>query len=362
MRALSSAQGWQIDDMTALRRWLSRGRICHEVRGIVNETAHESAWQELTSAQLDEPFCGFPEGVPQQSLKSQCFPPRESLFVFNGKEFRETLPETLPCVFWGVRACDLAALSVQDRFFAEDPHYQHRRRQLLVVGVDCLSPCAGGFCHLVDAGPFVRDQTADLLLHQVADPLSCQINNHWQLWALTEQGVQAMADAPWARLENTVWQQRLSREPAVQALFPDHSFIAEARRCIDAGTVPQALWEQMAVQCLACSGCVNLCPSCSCYATRDVSFAVANDASVSIRRERIWDACLYDGFQREASGHNPSPTPGARMQRYWFHKFSEQFVPAQGRIGCVGCGRCDRVCPGVIGASDVARRIVNAAL
>ena len=110
------------------------------------------------------------------------------------------------------------------------------------------------------------------------------------------------------------------------------------------------MWETLAIQCLSCSGCVNLCPSCSCFTTFDVG------QPQGIVRERVWDACLYDGFQREASGHHPSPTPGARTARYWFHKFSPHFIPQQGRLGCTGCGRCDAVCPGVIGAKAVLTR------
>lgn len=48
---------------------------------------------------------------------------------------------------------------------------------------------------------------------------------------------------------------------------------------------------------------------------------------------------------------------GQRVQRFWFHKFADAFTASAGRYGCVGCGRCDRVCPGGIGVHGVMQRV-----
>ncbi|HLD65755.1 MAG TPA: molybdopterin-dependent oxidoreductase [Pseudomonas sp.] len=121
---------------------------------------------------------------------------------------------------------------------------------------------------------------------------------------------------------------------------------------LNAGTIDATTWESLGLRCLGCSGCTSVCPTCSCFAPLDQPTGDEGQ-----QRERVWDSCLYQGFQKEASGHNPSATPGQRVQRFWFHKFADAFKADAGRYGCVGCGRCDRVCPGGIGVHGVMQRV-----
>ena len=97
------------------------------------------------------------------------------------------------------------------------------------------------------------------------------------------------------------------------------------------------------------------CPSCSCYAVEDVK------TETGFIRERFWDSCLMEGFQKEASGANPTRASGRRVQRFWFHKFSDDIASRMGdSYGCVGCGRCEVTCPGSIGVHSVMEAITNA--
>lgn len=332
---------WLVEDIDALRVHLAAGREFHEV---VADDGAPPAWTRTAPA---ERRFGGPVGLPQEGLKDRFFAARENLFVFDGEVFRETLPGVAPRVFFGVAACDAGALAVHDRFFAADPYYRARRDTALIVGIDCVTPCTGGFCEVVDAGPFVRPRGVDLILHPRAD-------GRWLLLAPDERGERAVSGLRLPVADAALPARRRARETEVVAAFEDRAWMRPAIARIDANAVERTLWESMALQCLACSGCVSLCPTCSCYATRDLP-----EADGGVLRERFWDACLYEGFQREASGHHPAATPGTRLHRYWTHKFARAFTDELGRIGCVGCGRCDRVCPGVIGAGDVLRRIAN---
>ncbi|MFA7524363.1 MAG: sulfite reductase subunit A, partial [Acidithiobacillus sp.] len=81
-----------------------------------------------------------------QALKPLLFAPRETLWTSaagsdGGITFHPEIPEALPTAVIGVRACDLAALRLQDQHFLEgpspDPHYGIRRRNLFLVAVHC---------------------------------------------------------------------------------------------------------------------------------------------------------------------------------------------------------------------------------
>ncbi len=337
-------KAWYLDSPQHIRDHLKARRRVFEPRRDGTGAVH---WLEAGDAPFDS---GLP--LAQYSPKQFFFAEREKLFAFDGTEFRETIPEVRPAALFGVKACDLVAIAYQDHFFREDPYYQERRRHTLLVGIDCLSPCERGFCPTVDAGPFVREGTADLSLHPPASG-----RNTWLLIANTMHGADAVNGLGLKPAEEAVIRQRTEAEAEVVRLFPDASHITEGVKKLNGGRVTPELWDRLGVQCFACSGCTNLCPTCSCFATYDRPVE-SPGSSGAFERERCWDSCLYEGFQKEASGHHPQPTPGQRVFRYWYHKFSDDYLPEFGRHGCVGCGRCEQTCLGVIGVHSIMKRIV----
>lgn len=282
---------------------------------------------------------------PLVSPKGYFFAEQENLFVFDGECFRETLPQPPPFVLFGVQSCDLTAIAYQDQFFARDPYYQARRKQALLVGIDCVTPCEHGFCPSVDAGPGVKAECADLILH-------ARTEEGWLLMVCSDKGRAAVCDLGLEQAGDADMHTRAKRIDDCIAAFPDDSHLHRGIAAINQDRVPEQQWQQLGIQCLGCSGCTTLCPTCSCYGTRDLP-----EESGDIQRQRFWDSCLYESFQREASQHNPSEEAGERVRRFWTHKFGDDFVQTFGRYGCVGCGRCEQTCPGVIGVHSVMKRI-----
>jgi sulfhydrogenase subunit beta (sulfur reductase) len=116
---------------------------------------------------------GFAAGP--QSWKRFFLPPRLRLFRArrNGLEFDvvEGGPEVPRLALLGVRACDLAAILVQDRTFLNsgrpDPHYAARRAAALIVAVQCTRP--GGTCFCVSMGTGPRAVSGfDIALTEIA--------------------------------------------------------------------------------------------------------------------------------------------------------------------------------------------------
>lgn len=338
-----------LNDLAHLQHHLAQH---YELYQIARDPQGEEAWQEGVPAD-SLPLYGQ-DHLPLASPKGFFFAQNEALYKFDGETFATIAPKLNARALFGVQACDLTAISYQDKFFKDDPYYQARREQSLLVGIDCSGPCEKGFCPLVNAGPQVATEHADLILssfaHEQQDSLS---EAPWLLIAASVKGLDSLQGLDLEKAPDNWRHLRSEFKEQVLAKFADFSYINNSIEYINDGLVPAELWEELSVRCLACSGCTNLCPTCSCYSTHE-----QNDIESKTQTTvRFWDSCLFEGFQREASGHNPSHLAAQRTERFWFHKFSDDYLPEFGRYGCVGCGRCEQTCPGSIGVHTVMRRI-----
>ena len=329
-----------LDSVERLRAHLAGGRTLYEVREDGQGGRH---WQAV-AAEDATAFVAQSE-PPPFSAKAFFFAEREAVFRFDGERFVACRPEVPAQVLFGLHACDLTAIAYQDQFFAADAHYQIRRAATLLVGIDCRHSCSHGFCTCVDSGPDVRAGSADLILLP-------RNGGDWLLLTGSPAGAAAIAGltlAPatvdWAA-ERAGNRQRVAREQG------DGHWLQAGIAAINAGQVSDETWEGLGLRCLVCSGCTTVCPTCSCFAPLERPLPDGG-----VQHERVWDSCLYEGFQKEASGHNPAALAGQRVQRFWQHKFGEGFRQTFGRYGCVGCGRCDQVCPGGIGVHAVMHKV-----
>ncbi|OUR92069.1 hypothetical protein A9Q81_17065 [Gammaproteobacteria bacterium 42_54_T18] len=334
-----------INDLQRLQQHLAKNYQFHQV---VTNSDGQCHWQQIAS-ETTKPVVHDPliYEKPQSSAKAFFFTEQEKVLVFNGEFFQETIPTPKPFVLFGVQSCDLTAIHYQDKFFKDDPYYQARRQQCLLVGLDCITPCEHGFCPTVNAGPGVKDGYADIILHPLA-------NKQWLVIEQTNKGAQALKDLVFTE---THWHYLTQRDLVLHQCekeFPDDKYITDGIQKINSDEISSEFWRKLAIQCLGCSGCTTLCPTCSCYGTR----AIKQDNN-HFSQQRFWDSCLYEGFQREASFNNPSAEAGTRVQRFWQHKFGDEFFTEFSRHGCVGCGRCEQTCPGVIGIHSVMKRLTE---
>ena len=107
----------------------------------------------------DQAYFGFNLG--QESWKKFLFPSQVPLFRAQRQEKNVTflpLPDDMPpYALIGVRACELAALAVQDRTLRHgpyaDPVYEARRQSLFIVAVNCTEADGACFCASLGTGP-----------------------------------------------------------------------------------------------------------------------------------------------------------------------------------------------------------------
>ncbi|MCF7481043.1 4Fe-4S dicluster domain-containing protein [Vibrio sp. J1-1] len=348
-----------LDSLDELRMHLLQNRALYQVVANSEQGTEDYYWQQVLAQDLPPLI----NQIPTHSAKGFFFTENEPMYVFDGKFFKETLPNVEPFVLFGVQSCDLVAIRYQDAFFEQDPYYQARRKQALLVGVDCTQPCKQGFCPTVNAGPSVRDETADLVIHLLDE-------ESWLLVVLSKLGEEALRGLDLKVASTHHRSKRWQNIAHCEQAFPDDRYLIEGIEKVSQGKVADEFWQQVGIQCLGCSGCTTLCPTCSCFGTRsitentgseDAQFSQQDNISQgnNVSQVRFWDSCLYEGFQREASFHNPTKEAAKRVERFWYHKFSIDFVPEFGRYGCVGCGRCEQTCPGVIGVHSLMKRIAD---
>jgi len=116
--------------------------------------------------------------------------------------------------------------------------------------------------------------------------------------------------------------------------------------------IPEENYRRIGERCIYCGACLYSCPTCTCFNV----FGTAKDAAG--QRLRTWDACIFEGYTREASGHNPRRDKWHRTSRRYEHKLKYDHKKT-GMSGCVACGRCLSGCPVNIGMSKFIQEITE---
>src|SRR5512132_552253 len=270
--------------------------------------------------------------IGPHTWKQHLFPPRERLFQARRRPdgrvgFDPVLPEDPKAAFLGVRACEVAAIEVQDRVFLDGPHaeprYAARRTGAFLIGVSCLEPGELCFCASMSTGPRV-DHGVDLSMVELPGVFLFE--------AGTERG--------------RIVLDRLPTRPATdeeQRRFDEGTDEARGKmgRTLDPRGLPELLfgnldhprWEAVAQRCLACGNCTSVCPTCFCSSAHEES-DLMGDASA---RMRTWDSCFSEEHA-EIHGVNFRPTTKDRYRQWLTHKGGPG-VSQDGPSCWGGCGR-----------------------
>jgi len=283
------------------------------------------------------------------AIKPYVFAPREKLWRVVRKEgrlsFESMQHELQKTAILGVRACDLAALAIQDAHFLEatyrDPYYKARREKLLLVAVNCSHAAATCFCASTGDGPEVVSGF-DILLDE--------LDEGFLLRTGTTRGAVIVADLPCEPVSSEqirqAWDQ-LQRCREQQRALPPASELAGFADKLD-----DPRWAEIAERCLACGNCTAVCPTCFCHREFD---SPALDG-VSTERWRDADSC-FNADHSYIAGQIVHPGTRERYRQWMTHKllsWTEQY----GRTGCTGCGRCITWCPAGIDFAEEANIIL----
>jgi ferredoxin len=282
----------------------------------------------------------FGYAVGQHSWKEFLFPPRTTLFQATKRDgtlaFTASDSSQERYAFLGVRACELAAIAIQDRVFLGGPGdrtYRTARRDIFTIAVNCM--VAGGTCFCVSMGTGPRATSGyDLTLTEVID----EDRHEFVFESGTEAGEHLLRALP-GRATTDDDLSRVDRIVATTSAQMGRSMDTDGIKELLYANLEHPRWDEVATRCLACTNCTLVCPTCFCSTTED---SVTLDGGEAARTRR-WDSCFTMDFSN-LHGVPVRPSTRSRYRQWMTHKLASWYDQF-GSSGCVGCGRCITWCP-----------------
>ncbi|MFH2036626.1 MAG: 4Fe-4S dicluster domain-containing protein [Candidatus Zixiibacteriota bacterium] len=297
----------------------------------------------------------FAYTVGFQSWKKILHPAHERLWdaTLEGKGFAIHTPgdDISPKALLGVRSCELEALKIHDKILMEGPHtdshYQHRRKNIFIVAVNCTQPGGTCFCASMNTGP--KAQSAfDLSLTEIMEA----DKHYFTVAAGSEIGIEILQGLPVRDASH--------EEIAIADKAMERSVKKMGRTLKTKGLKELLLenfdnphWEKISERCLTCGNCTLVCPTCFCVNVEDTTDLSGQKAE----RWNHWDSCFIKDFSY-IHGGSIRISAASRYRQWLMHKLA-YWVDQFGTFGCVGCGRCITWCPAGIDITEEADAIIK---
>lgn len=244
----------------------------------------------------------------------------------------------------GAKACDLAALKLQDQHFLEgefvDPGYQAKRQGLFIIAVNCSHAASTCFCASTGDGPEC-ETGFDICLTELEEGFLVEVGSDYG-----------------EKIVQTLNLRTVTPEQSHEAERQTARVIESQSRELQPITLNQLQskrfhpqWDDIAERCLACGNCTMVCPTCFCHRHHEEP-KLDGKSSEHVRE---WDSCFGESHGQLA-GFQVRKTVIQRYQQWMIHKLDtwhEQYE----RSGCVGCGRCMSWCPAEIDFVKEANQI-----
>jgi sulfhydrogenase subunit beta (sulfur reductase) len=266
---------------------------------------------------------------PLHSFKRFLVPPEETLFEYEKDKMREVRDAGIKIskqVIFGINPVDLKAVVMLNQIFERDPWYQERMRRTLIIGQSLIP-------ENIEQNIFQIKYEEDILEHLQFDIFLEAQHGKYFVYTGSEEGQQLLDDFGYKDYEHIAYVGTIREE----GLDPMMVKYRDALR----KTYKKEIWEDdVGARCIECGKCTLICPTCFCFDMKDQPNLV-DEGGV---RKRTWGVCFYNDFSEVAGGHKFLKTTAERIHFWYYHKFVR--IPDQIQvIGCVGCGRCAKVCP-----------------
>lgn len=276
------------------------------------------------------------EKKAQFSYKEVLLPIRQTLFFFTEKECKEPDVDDKKILIF-LRSCDMHSLVRIDDIYLRngfvDPYYKKLRDKAKFVLIGCEKSFESCFC--VDMGTNKSDNY-DAYLKVVGKEALLDVKDEELLKVFSDMDKKEESVTP-----------DFVTETETRVNIPEN---------LDLRITKSEMWDEYNDRCIACGRCNFVCPTCTCFTMQDIFY---KDNAKNGERRRVWASCHVDGYTDMAGGHSFRNSKGERMRFKVMHKVYD-YKKRWGYNMCVGCGRCDDICPEYISFSSTINKLEKA--
>lgn len=267
------------------------------------------------------------------SPKEIILPITQTLFYFTEDECKEPKEDEKKILIF-LRSCDIHAMKRLDQVYLrngdEDYYYKTLREKVEFVLMGCSDSFENCFCASMGSNKteeydmYTKIKNGEVFVECKSEELMNYFNKDIECAIVVEPEYVSSND--------------------IKVAIPEN---------LDQRVFKSKMWEEYSSRCIACGRCNFVCGTCSCFTMQDV---FSKDNKNVGERRRIWSSCHVDGFSDMAGGHGFRKDKKDRMRFKIMHKVYD-FKKRTGYHMCIGCGRCDDICPEYISFSSCVNKL-----
>lgn len=269
------------------------------------------------------------------SFKEIILPITQTLFYYSENEIKEADIELKKRAIIFLRNCDLHAVKRLDQIYLkngfEDYYYKRLRDKIRFAVIGCTESFENCFCV----------------------SMKSNISKDYEMY-LNIKNDRFEIDSKYKEYTDIL--EEYEKVDFLPDYVKENNVSVSICENITLDVAKSKMWDEYDSRCINCGRCNFVCPTCTCFTMQDIFYT---DNGKAGERRRVHASCMVDEYTDVAGGGAYRKKNGERMRFKVLHKVYD-YKKRNGYTMCVGCGRCDDVCPEYISYSNSINKLENA--